>query len=119
MFFICGSRWRMQPLGQTPFRCERCARETMHTANLHTGKFTFFFLPCCTLRHRHTIVCNLCGLRTKMQDNPLHYHPSFPPPPPPPHPIRVATNENRFCPDCGEKRTVDSVFCTKCGTQFA
>ena len=114
MFFIWGSRWRLQPLGQAPFRCQRCAKETMHTANLHTGKFTFFFLPCCTLRHRYTIVCNLCGLRTKMPDNPL----STPPSGRVPSTVGVPTSESRFCQNCGEKRAPDAVFCPKCGARF-
>jgi len=69
MFFIWGSRRTTKPLGQIEYSCSKCRKTAVHTANVVTGKFTFFFVPIFTLRKQYLIVCNLCGLRLKAVDN--------------------------------------------------
>src|SRR5664279_559503 len=125
MLFICGSRWKSSDLGQLTLTCRKCAKPVVHTANLLTGKFTFFFIPCCTLRHRYRVICNLCGLKTSVHDNPML---GLTPQPnaattttsslPPPRPSQATSANVNFCTKCGTQVSSGAHFCTKCGGQM-
>jgi hypothetical protein len=68
MFYIFGQRWKTKPFGQIELSCLHCGKNTMHTAQLFKGKFTFFFIPVAPVwGKQYQIVCNLCGTKRKAQ----------------------------------------------------
>lgn len=65
MIIFFGQRWTSTPVGQVEMPCSRCGRQTVHTAQYFSGKFTLFFVPVLPLHGQYQVVCNLCGTKRK------------------------------------------------------
>jgi zinc-ribbon family len=65
MFFLFGTRRSAKALGQMDRHCQKCARNTVHSAFESKQWFTLFFIPVIPLGTSYAIRCNLCGLALK------------------------------------------------------
>ena len=65
MIIFFGQRWTSTPFGQIELACPRCGKQTVHSAQYVSGKFTLFFVPVLPLHSQYQVICNLCGYKRK------------------------------------------------------
>lgn len=66
---IWGFRSRNKVLGQVPYVCQQCRRNSFHTIVRSRRWFTLFFIPIFPFSKISTSRCNLCGVQMRIPND--------------------------------------------------